>query len=81
LKPSILKGVVDGLRKQGTLSGVSRSGVLTRLAFRGYPMSHKMRFDPGKGAINDVWVIGVRERVWGAPPGGGAPEFVEEGCD
>ena len=62
MKPSDLKEVTDGLRKQGLLSGVSKSGVLTQLAFRGYPKSIKARFDPGSGEVNTVWIMGVRER-------------------
>jgi len=34
MKPSVLKEVTDGLVKQGNTSGVSKSGVVTQLAFR-----------------------------------------------
>ena len=33
MKSSDLKEITDGLRKQGKLSGVSKSGVVTQLAF------------------------------------------------
>jgi hypothetical protein len=41
---------------------VSKSGVVTQLAFRGYPKSSKIRFDPGSGVVNTAWIMGVRER-------------------
>jgi hypothetical protein len=62
MKPSALKEITDGLRKQGKLNEVSRSGVVTQLAFRGYPKASKTRFDPGSGVINTAWIMGVRER-------------------
>jgi len=62
MKPSDLKEVTDGLRKQGKLSGVSKSGVVTQLAFRGYPESSKVRFDHGSGVVHTVWIMLVRER-------------------
>jgi len=62
VKPSDLKEVTDGLRKQGKLSGVAKTGVVTQLAFRGYPKSSKVRFDPGSGVVNTSWITGVRER-------------------
>ena len=63
MKPSFLIQVATGLKKEGKLGGMSESGVMTQLAFRGYPKSHKARFDPGNGEVNTVWVRGVRERV------------------
>jgi len=62
MKPSDLKEIVNGLKKQGKLSGVSKSGVLSQLAFRGYPKSNKIRFDPGSGVVYTAWIMGVRER-------------------
>ncbi len=62
MKTSDLRQITDGLRKQGKLSGVSKSGVVTQLAFRGYPKSSKIRFDPGSGVVNTTWIMGVRER-------------------
>ncbi len=62
MKPLDLKEVTNGLRKQGLLCGVFKSGVLTQLAFRGYPKSIKARFDTGSEMVNTVWILGVRER-------------------
>ena len=62
MKPSALKEITGGLRKQGKLSGVSKSGIVTQLAFRGYPKSSKIRFDPGSGVVNTSWIMGMRER-------------------
>ena len=62
MKPSDLKEIADGLRKQGKLNRVSKSGVVTQLAFRRYPKSSKIRFDPGSGVVNTTWIMGVRER-------------------
>jgi hypothetical protein len=59
MKPSDLKEVTDGLRKQGLLNGVYKSGVLTQLAFCGYPKSIKARFDPGSGVVNTIWIMWV----------------------
>ena len=66
MKPSDIKEVTYGLRKQGKLIGVSKSGVITQLAFRGYPKSSKLRFDPGSGVVDTTWIIGVLERREGA---------------
>jgi hypothetical protein len=79
MKPSDLKKVADGLKKQGKLSGVSKSGVLTQLAFRGYPKSCKTRFDPGSGVVYTTWIMGVRERRAEARVDGGREDT--EGCD
>jgi hypothetical protein len=62
MKPSALKEFADGLKKGGKLSGVSKSGVVTRLAFCWYPKSSKDRFDPDSGVIHTMWIMGVRER-------------------
>ena len=62
MKPSALKEITDGLRKQGKLSGVSKSGVVTQVVFRGYPKPSKIRFDPVSGVVNTMWIMGVRKR-------------------
>ncbi len=62
MKPSALKEVADGLKKQGKLCGVSKSGVVTQLSFCGYRKSSKVRFDPGSGVVNTMWIMGLRER-------------------
>ena len=62
MKPSDLKEITDGLRKQGKLNRVSKSGVVTQLTFCGYPKSSKIRFDPGSGVVNTTWIMGVQER-------------------
>jgi len=62
MKSSDLEENTDGLRKQGKPSGVSQSIVVNQLAFRGYPKSSKIRFDPGSGVVNTTWIMGVRER-------------------
>ena len=62
MKPSALKKVADGFKKQAKLSGVFKSGVVTQLAFRGYPKSSKVRFDCGNSIVQTMWIMGVRER-------------------
>ena len=64
VKPSVIKQVLTDLKKQGSLTGMSKTGLLARLEQRGYPQScNKIRFDPGIGKQQlTLWVVGVKLR-------------------
>ncbi len=62
VKPVAIKDALEMLKREWRLKGVSKSGLLTQLSLKGYPRSPKMRYDPGDGVVNTVWIKGVRER-------------------
>ncbi len=69
------------LKRAGRLRGVSKSGLLTHLSLKGYPRSHKMRYDPGNGLCNTVWIVGIRERLAAPEAGTRGPMFVGDESD
>jgi hypothetical protein len=69
------------LKKVGRLRGVSKSGLLTLLSFKGYPRSHKIRDDPGNGVCNTVWIVGMRERPTAPEVETRDPMFVDDDSD
>jgi hypothetical protein len=50
VKPQVIKDVLGDLKKQGSLIGVSKNGLIMQLGLRGYPKTdNKIRFDAGTG--------------------------------
>jgi hypothetical protein len=49
--------------RAGRLKGVSTSSQFTPLGLKGYPKSHKMRYDPVNGVINTVCIVEIREKA------------------
>jgi hypothetical protein len=40
-----------------------------------------MRYDPGDGVVNTVWIVGIRERPAAPEAGTRGPMFVGDGSD
>ena len=81
IKPAAIKDALEMLKRAGRLRGVSKSGLLTQLSLKGYPRSHKMRYDPGNGVCNTVWIVGIRERPAAPEAGTRGPMFVGDDSD
>jgi hypothetical protein len=63
VKPQVIEDVLHDLKKQGSLMGVSKSGVLLQLGPRGYPNTDsKVRFDAGAGKQYTSWIVGIKRR-------------------
>ena len=63
VKPQAVKDVLQDLKKQGSLMGVSKNGLIVQLGLRGYPkMDSKVRFDAGTGKQYTSWIVGVKRR-------------------
>jgi hypothetical protein len=69
------------LKRAGRLRGVSKSRLLTKLSLKGYPKSHKIRYDPGNGLCNTVWIDGIQERPAAPEAGTRGPMFVGDDSD
>jgi hypothetical protein len=63
VKPQVIKDVLGDLKKQGSLMGVSKSGLIMQLGLRGYPKSdNKVQFDAGTGKQYTSWIVGIRRK-------------------
>jgi len=63
LKPQVIKDVLGDLKKQGSLMGVSKSGMIMQLGLRGYPKNdNKVRFDAGICKQYTSWIVGIKRR-------------------
>jgi len=59
VKSQVIKDVLGDLKKQGSLLGVSKSGLIMQLGLRGYP---KVRFDAGAGKQYTSWILGIKRK-------------------
>jgi hypothetical protein len=55
--------------------------LLTQLSLKGYPISHKMRYDTGDGVCNTVWIVWIRERPAAPEAGTRGPMFIGDDSD
>ena len=63
MKPQVIKDVLDDLKKQGLLMGVSKSGIIMQLGMRGNPKTvNKVRSHAGTGKQYTSWIVGVTRR-------------------
>ena len=63
VKPHAIKDVLGGLKKQGLLMGVSKSGLIMQLGLRGYPKTdNKVLFDAGPRKQYTSWIVGIKRR-------------------
>jgi hypothetical protein len=63
VKPQAVKDVLQDLKKQGSLMGVSKSGLITQLGLRGYPKTdNKVWFNAGAGKQYTSWIVGIKRR-------------------
>jgi hypothetical protein len=81
IKPAAIKDALEILKRTGRLQGVSKSGLLTQLSLKGYPRYHKLRYDPGNGVCNIIWIVGIRERPAAPEAGTRGPMFVGDDSD
>jgi hypothetical protein len=59
-KPGFINQVLADLKKQGSLKGLTNTGLLVRLEQRGYP---RVPFEARAGKQPKSWVVGVRKRM------------------
>ncbi len=81
IKPAAIKDALEMIKRAGRLRGVSKSGLLTQLSLKGYPRSHKMRYDAGNGLCNTAWIVGTRERPEAPEAGTRGPMFIGDDSD
>jgi hypothetical protein len=63
VKPQVIKDILGDLKKQGSLVGVSKSGLIMQLGLRGYPKTdNKVRFDAGAGKQYTSWIVGIKRK-------------------
>ena len=63
MKPQAVRDILGDLKKQGSLMGVSKSGLIMQLGLRGYPKTdNKVRFDAGTGKQYTSWIVGIKRR-------------------